>query len=275
MLPSESFLYKGYQWYQPDGILTEAHFMQLPTGYSTLGIIDVLQVIYVDQMHWDFYAYGIGPAGWGAGEGGMDLVEYYLPGLSQNSSPVPQVVTSSPEGLCNNPYFPVTPGSNWTYTGEFADHINNITKITETSTSVMGIDQNGSDTLIEVLTIDGSPNSDCVTYNNCARPAYYACNADGIYSTFGGWDKSDWHMMLPNPELLYSGYVFYDGEFPSTIATQTRTTPAGTFDAISVCTEFYDGSTCYYYARGVGQVYYEYEGGGANGYTSLVSYSIK
>jgi hypothetical protein len=275
LLPSSSLIYEGYGWYLPDGMMMQLHFMQFSSGYSPVGLVDMLQAIYVDQMHWDFYAYGIGPAGSGFGEGSWNLVAYYIPGLGQSDSAQSPQPASSSFGACNNPYFPVSPGSSWTYTGEFADHINNITKTRESSIAITNIQTSGSDTLIETMNLDNSPDSDCVTYNNCARPGYFACNADGVYSTYGGWDKSEWHMLLPRTDLLYPGYVFYDGEFPSTIGTATKTTPAGTFDTISVCTEFYDGSTCYYYTRGVGEVYYDYEGGGANGYTSLVSYSIQ
>ncbi len=106
LLPTERELTEDYRWFQQNGQQMAVSFVENSLGL--LKLPKTAYISYIDQNNWDYYALGIGPAGWAGGEHNLELADYYLP-------PVTQETPAPAANQCANPYWPITLGSSWAY----------------------------------------------------------------------------------------------------------------------------------------------------------------
>jgi len=125
LLPPERLLTENYQWSQPDGQQMSINFLADPSVFTSVNLSKVLLTAYVGQVQWDYYAYNVGPAGWGGGEWNIGLVDYYLPPVVQNT---PAPVTPAAND-CTNPYWPVSIGAKWDFGSPSGDILWEVIKL--------------------------------------------------------------------------------------------------------------------------------------------------
>ncbi len=147
-----------------------------------------------------------------------------------NLSPnVPAGSASGGAATCHQ-YFPAAVGFSWNYT--FHMDVTNTT----TSSAIQAVTPSGDGYTVEVLSLGGAG----------ARPTDYTCSSGGVFlgST----------MLIPAEADLYDGYTFQVEGTIYTVGHETVTVPAGTFDTVKVCGDFIQGTSCDYYAEGIGLV---------------------
>jgi hypothetical protein len=233
ILPPEVFLSEGYQWTRSDGITMSVTFFHFLESRTALGIQDVMQIIYVGQMQWDFYARGIGPYGKGDGASGTDLIDYYLPVEVPVSDP-PQPSINE----CHHPFWPVKEGNEWLY-----GSIGTIPLQFKWVVLNLGVDEQGRSyfTIRQIALLSDHPDEDFTYY----------CQSGGIYDEIG-------RVILPPVEAMTEVQLYGDSiENMTKLVTMDQVAYKNTFVEVvlmQIPRDAVDTEWVWVFGRGIGLV---------------------